>query len=138
MAKDPEYLHQSQLQDHQNHLQDHQNQLQELQNPLHKQLLQGGLQNNTYKEPHLGELLMGGVLKLLKLILVVLGWFWWSWSCLLLPPPPSPKPLKCECGWLIKTLCGRYKVLIKCLWWLCRAAPLLGYNMLPNNRPPTD
>ena len=36
--KDPEDLHQNQLQDHQNHPQDHQNRLQ-------------GLQNHTYKEP---------------------------------------------------------------------------------------
>ena len=37
--KDPEDLHQNQLQDHQNHPQDHQNRLQ-------------GLQNHTYKKPH--------------------------------------------------------------------------------------
>ena len=39
--KDPEDLHQNQLQDHQNHPQDHQNRLQ-------------GLQNLTNKQPPLG------------------------------------------------------------------------------------
>ena len=58
--KDPEDLHQNQLQDHQNHPQDHHNRLQ-------------GLQNPTYNEPPNGGLLIGEVLKPLKPILVVLG-----------------------------------------------------------------
>ena len=44
--KDPEDLHQNQLQDHQNHPQDHKNRLQ-------------GLQNHTYKEPPKGGCLLG-------------------------------------------------------------------------------
>ena len=40
--KDPEDLHQNQLQDHQNHPQDHQNRFQWLQNPPNKQPPQGG------------------------------------------------------------------------------------------------
>ena len=40
--KDPEGLHQNQLQDHQNHPQDHQNRLQGLQNPTYKEPPQGG------------------------------------------------------------------------------------------------
>ena len=40
--KDPEDLHQNQLQDHQNHPQDHQNRLQGLQNPTYKEPPQGG------------------------------------------------------------------------------------------------
>ena len=59
--KDPEDLHQNQLQDHQNHPQDHQNRLQ-------------GLQNHTYKEPPRGgECLFGVVLMVLEVILVFLG-----------------------------------------------------------------
>ena len=52
--KDPEDLHQSQLQDHQNHPQDHQNHL----------------QNPAYKKPPLGGCLLG----------LFWRWFWWSWS----------------------------------------------------------
>ena len=37
LLKDPEELHQNQLQDHQNHPQDHQNRLQGLQNLTNKQ-----------------------------------------------------------------------------------------------------
>ena len=44
--KDPEDLHQNQLQDHQNHPQDHQNHLQDH-------------QNHTYKEPPKGGCLLG-------------------------------------------------------------------------------
>ena len=58
--KDPEDPHQNQLQVHQNHPRDHQTRLQ-------------GLQNHTYKETPLGGLLIGRVLKPLKLTLMVLG-----------------------------------------------------------------
>ena len=40
--KDPEDLHQNQIQDHQNHPQDHQNRLQGLQNLTSKQAPLGG------------------------------------------------------------------------------------------------
>ena len=57
--KDPEDLHQNQLQDHQNHPQDHQNHLQDH-------------QNHTYKDPPNGVVLIQVILMVLEVVLVLL------------------------------------------------------------------